>query len=345
MHPASEHHIPDGLLAAGVLLSEKPRHGVASKNPALNQGINEANSTAAIGLRAGLLLNRVQSRYTGKERDAESGLDNFEARYYGSSMGRFMSPDGVFDGSSPDNPQSWNLYSYVQNNPIINTDPDGHDCVVQSRTSNTTESVTTSSGNCDNVSVGDGQTKTYVPGTVTGITANGGNSIDIGYNSYDGQSSGVTNAGAAPIPDNPNLAYNWGNNAQGYQQLGAASRLVKDATIAVGGTYAVLGAAGLATGVIGGEGASLAGVGRSGASLANRLLHIFGNPEHGLGALVAKFGGPLAAYEAMQVAAQSQVSASGPFTRVAITVGGIAIQINGTVIDGVVKISTAYIPH
>lgn len=33
------------------------------------------------------------SRYTGKERDAESGLDNFGARYYGSSMGRFMSPD------------------------------------------------------------------------------------------------------------------------------------------------------------------------------------------------------------------------------------------------------------
>jgi len=30
---------------------------------------------------------------TGKERDAESGLDYFGARYYGSSMGRWMSPD------------------------------------------------------------------------------------------------------------------------------------------------------------------------------------------------------------------------------------------------------------
>ena len=34
--------------------------------------------------------------FTGKERDTESGLDYFGARYYTSSMGRFMSPD---DGS------------------------------------------------------------------------------------------------------------------------------------------------------------------------------------------------------------------------------------------------------
>jgi RHS repeat-associated protein len=105
--------IPDGLLAGITLLSEKPRHGVASKNPAPKQGINDANSTVAIGLRAGLLLNRVESRYTGKERDAESGLDYFGARYYGSTMGRFMSPDW---SSSPtatpyanlQNPQSLN---------------------------------------------------------------------------------------------------------------------------------------------------------------------------------------------------------------------------------------------
>jgi len=79
MQLASGTHIPDGLLAANVLLSERPRHGVASKNAALNPGIDEANSTVAIGLRAGLLLNRVESRYTGKERDIESGLDYFGA--------------------------------------------------------------------------------------------------------------------------------------------------------------------------------------------------------------------------------------------------------------------------
>jgi RHS repeat-associated protein len=126
MQLASGTHIPDGLLAANVLLSEKPRHGVASKNPALNPGINEANSTVAIGLRAGLLLNRVESRYTGKERDAESGLDYFGKRYYGSSMGRWMSPDpGKVTAAHLANPQKWNKYNYVLNNPLSMFDPDG----------------------------------------------------------------------------------------------------------------------------------------------------------------------------------------------------------------------------
>ncbi len=68
-------------------------------------------------------------KFTGKERDTESGLDYFEARYYGSSMGRFMSPDEPFIGSDPADPQSWNLYSYVRNNPLTRIDPDGHDCI------------------------------------------------------------------------------------------------------------------------------------------------------------------------------------------------------------------------
>ena len=183
------------------------------------------------------LSNNLSNHYkfTGKERDAESGLDYFGARYYSSVIGRFSSPDSV--SGDPMNPQSWNLYSYVQNNPLSRIDPDGHDCVVQTRTSNTTENVSTSSGNCDNVSVGDGQTKTYVPGTVTGISVNGGNSIDIGYNSYDGQSSGVTNSGAAPVPENTNLAYGWGNNAQGYQQLAGAANVVNKAAAVTVGVY------------------------------------------------------------------------------------------------------------
>ncbi len=213
-------------------------------------------------------------KFTGKERDTESGMDYFGARYYGSSMGRFMSPDFTGVGSDPvpvpsadfENPQSLNLYSYVQNNPLTNTDPDGHDCVVQSSTSSTTESVSTTSGNCDNVSIGDGQSKTYVPGTVTSISANGGNSIDIGYNSYDGQSSGVTNAGAAPQPDNPGLAYNYGNNAQGYQQLGAASQFVKDATIGYTVAFGSVGAA-----IAGGEIA--AGTAATRSQIIFRLAH------------------------------------------------------------------------
>jgi RHS repeat-associated protein len=68
--------------------------------------------------------------FTGKERDTESGNDYFGARYYASSMGRFMSPDpaGPWAADVSD-PQSWNFYAYARNNPLINIDPDGYDCV------------------------------------------------------------------------------------------------------------------------------------------------------------------------------------------------------------------------
>jgi len=73
-------------------------------------------------------------KYTGKERDTESGLDYFGARYYASSMGRWVSPDWAekpeaVPYSSLDNPQSLNLYGYVKNNPLSQADPDGHCCV------------------------------------------------------------------------------------------------------------------------------------------------------------------------------------------------------------------------
>jgi RHS repeat-associated protein len=68
--------------------------------------------------------------FTGKERDTESGLDYFGARLYASNMGRFMSPDpGWYLQADVRNPQSWNQYSYVLNNPLTNIDPDGRECV------------------------------------------------------------------------------------------------------------------------------------------------------------------------------------------------------------------------
>jgi RHS repeat-associated protein len=73
----------------------------------------------------------TEQHFTGKERDAESGLDYFGARYYASSMGRWMSPDWAdkpeaVPYSQLDNPQSLNLYGYVNNNPLSKADPDGH---------------------------------------------------------------------------------------------------------------------------------------------------------------------------------------------------------------------------
>lgn len=63
---------------------------------------------------------------SGKERDTETGLDYFGARYYGSNIGRWMSPDpiGIMKQKLLD-PQQWNMYSYVRNNPLRFLDPTG----------------------------------------------------------------------------------------------------------------------------------------------------------------------------------------------------------------------------
>ena len=68
----------------------------------------------------------TENHFTGKERDVESGNDYFLARYYGSSTGRFLSPDpsGLYY-ADPGDPQSLNLYEYVMNNPLTMIDPDG----------------------------------------------------------------------------------------------------------------------------------------------------------------------------------------------------------------------------
>ncbi|HWW15450.1 MAG TPA: RHS repeat-associated core domain-containing protein [Candidatus Dormibacteraeota bacterium] len=70
-------------------------------------------------------------KFTGKERDAESGLDNFGARYNASSLGRFMTPDWAARAITVPyavfgDPQSLNLYGYVRNDPVSRIDADGH---------------------------------------------------------------------------------------------------------------------------------------------------------------------------------------------------------------------------
>ena len=73
---------------------------------------------------------------TGKERDAETGLDYFGARYFSGAQGRFTSPDPFSilqeAGSREEldeylsNPQHWNKYTYSLNNPLKYVDPDGN---------------------------------------------------------------------------------------------------------------------------------------------------------------------------------------------------------------------------
>jgi len=64
-------------------------------------------------------------KFTAKERDSESGLDYFGARYFSAAQGRFTSPDPMMASAKASDPQTWNRYSYALNNPLRYVDPDG----------------------------------------------------------------------------------------------------------------------------------------------------------------------------------------------------------------------------
>jgi RHS repeat-associated protein len=135
-------------------------------------------------------------KFTGKERDTESGLDYFGARYMSSSMGRFMSPDpGWYLQADVKNPQSWNQYSYVLNNPLINTDPDGRECVWDDGSYDSADDKQT--GNAEGCS---SQGGTYVP------PANFENSLLT-----NGQMSNVQRGDWSPDA-NSTIASSWVNN-------------------------------------------------------------------------------------------------------------------------------------
>jgi RHS repeat-associated protein len=65
-------------------------------------------------------------KFTGMERDVETGNDHAWFRNYEQSLGRWMSPDPAgLAAVDPTSPQSWNRYPYVTNNPLALMDPTG----------------------------------------------------------------------------------------------------------------------------------------------------------------------------------------------------------------------------
>jgi RHS repeat-associated protein len=122
-------------LAAIPQLAGNSRQGFGVVASTSRWGSGFSISSNTLGLSTSLYDGDAGSRSTGKERDAESGNDYFEARYYSGAMGRFLSPDFSEDPepipySDKHDPQTLNLYSYVLNNPLSHTDPDGHWCVL-----------------------------------------------------------------------------------------------------------------------------------------------------------------------------------------------------------------------
>lgn len=67
---------------------------------------------------------RTIRRYTNHEDDPDSGAIYMQAREYLPAYGKFAQVDPAYD-QTKDDPESWNLYNYVTNNPVTKTDPDG----------------------------------------------------------------------------------------------------------------------------------------------------------------------------------------------------------------------------
>jgi len=96
------------------------RHDYMPFGEELGSGVG--GRTTGIGYGA---ADGVRKKFTGYERDTETGLDYAQARYFSSTQGRFTSADPLLASAKPLNPQTWNRFSYVVNNPLKFVDPSG----------------------------------------------------------------------------------------------------------------------------------------------------------------------------------------------------------------------------
>jgi hypothetical protein len=111
-----------------------------------------------------------------------------------------MSPDDPFIGQSLGNPQSLNLYSYVQNNPLNSVDPDGHDCIHINNDTGAYEG--TDRGDCDNSTEALANTGHYVDGTVNTINENSSGQV-TGFSGTSYAGNLMTGAFASPLSYGP----------------------------------------------------------------------------------------------------------------------------------------------
>lgn len=135
-------------------------------------------------------------KFTSKERDAETGLDYFGERYFSGAQGRFTSADQPFNDQYPIDPQSWNLYSYVRNNPLKYRDLNGEDCVYTNNAANGTVGLERGDS-CSQ------QGGTYVNGTVDAKSFTyDAKTNSIGY-TYSNAAEGTGGAGSIGLPNAP----------------------------------------------------------------------------------------------------------------------------------------------
>jgi RHS repeat-associated protein len=113
-------HLGSPRVVTNLTGAVKARHDYLPFGEDVASNVSSRSTVVGYNLQDG-----VRQKFTQKERDNESGLDYFLARYYSSAQGRFTSPDEPLTDQWQGDPQSWNLYVYVRNNPLLFTDPTG----------------------------------------------------------------------------------------------------------------------------------------------------------------------------------------------------------------------------
>jgi RHS repeat-associated protein len=123
----------DLLGSVRAVTGEKPQSGTASMTECYDylpsgrilSSSDNGRNTGCYPLHPDFSLSNVESaKFTGKQRDTETGLDFFGARYFSAAQGRFLAADGLNSRKEwlPE-PQRWNRYTYGLNNPLKYVDP------------------------------------------------------------------------------------------------------------------------------------------------------------------------------------------------------------------------------
>ena len=128
--PGTRYLTPDPLGSTRVVTAEDQsvlsRHDYLPFGEEIGAALGNRNQASGISGYTASLADGPAQKFTGKERDNESGLDYFQARYFSGAGGRFTSADLPFADQHVENPQSWNLYSYTRNSPLKYVDRTGN---------------------------------------------------------------------------------------------------------------------------------------------------------------------------------------------------------------------------
>jgi RHS repeat-associated protein len=117
--------VPDHLGTPRIILDQTGALANVKRHDYLPFGEELFAGTGGRTVAQGYAGDGVRQQFTSKERDVETGLDYFGARYYSSLQGRFTSADPLMASGRASVPQSWNRYSIVLNNPSKLIDPNG----------------------------------------------------------------------------------------------------------------------------------------------------------------------------------------------------------------------------